>query len=212
MPDYQIKQWNEANLPPSNAYLTEALSRRLWSKVSNYVRLYALLTEGGVYLDTDVEVVRRLDPLLNDECFIGFQQREDGVDWVNNAILGAVRGHSYIRSCLEATTDAFDNRGEILRSPQASTIVLRRLGLRAYGRQAMAGGVTVYPVEYFYPYAWDDKFSPACVTADTYTIHRWEGSWFRPSRHERMVRGLRSAVGRIPGARQVRDTLLGLGT
>jgi len=209
MPDYQIKEWNESNLPPKNAYLHEVLSRRLWSKVSNYVRLYALLAEGGVYLDTDVEVLRRFDPLLSDDCFIGFQQQAEGVDWVNTAILGARRGHDYIRDIMLATTEALESKHEILRGPQAATAVLRQRGLRDYGLQTIAG-VTVYPVEYFSPYAWDDQFSPGCVTDNTYTIHRWQASWVKLSPGARIGRALRAAVQRIPGSLRLRDALLGL--
>lgn len=205
MPDYEIKEWNESNLPPENAYLREVLARGLWSKAANYVRLYALLTEGGVYLDTDVEVVRRLDPLLDDESFIGFQQVEDRIDWVNNAILGSTSGHSFIRDCIEATMAAFDERHDILRGPQVATMVLRSLGLEHYGFQTISG-VTVYPIEYFSPYAWDEEFSRGCVTANTFTIHRWQTSWIPRSPRERVVRALRSLIRSIPGTARLRDT------
>lgn len=209
MPEYQIKEWNESNLPPENAYLKEVLSRRLWSKVANYVRLYALLVEGGIYLDTDVEAVRSFDPLLSHECFIGFQQERDGVDWVNNAILGARIGHPYVRDSLTAILTAFDETHEILRGPQVATAVLREHGLSNYGLQTV-GGVTVYPIEYFSPYGWDDHFSPDCVTLDTYTIHRWQASWVKRSPRERVERALRSVVQSIPGHRYARAALRAL--
>jgi len=177
LPNYQIKEWNETNLPPENAYLREVYSKRLWSKVSNYVRLYALLTEGGLYFDTDVEVLKSFDPLLKDECFVGFQVQNQQTDWVNNAVIGAVPGHPFMKQCLDYTVRAFDG-GAILRSPQVTTSVLLEQGLQAYGFQTV-GGVTLYPTEYFYPYAWYEQFSADSVTANTYAIHRWEGSWIK---------------------------------
>ena len=209
MPEYEIREWNESNLPPENAYLNEVLSRGLWSKAANYVRLYALLVEGGIYLDTDVEALRSFDPLLSHECFIGFQQREDGVDWVNNAILGAQSGHQYIRDCMDATLKAFDADHTILRGPQVATAVLREHGLIKYGLQTV-GGVTVYPIEYFSPYGWNEQFSADCVTRDTYTIHRWQASWVKRSPRERVGRVLRSIARTIPGARSVRAALRSL--
>lgn len=178
LPDYELKRWTEDNSPLDTAYAREAIRRRRWSRLSNYVRLHALGTEGGVYVDTDVEVVRPLDPLLGHECFIGFQLEQHPTDWVNSAVLGAVAGHPFIKACLDRTLSHFEETGDLHRSPAVCTSVLKEMGLRRYGMQEI-GGVAVYPRESFYPYSWEEQFTPECVGDTTFCIHHWEASWVR---------------------------------
>ena len=69
-PDYQIVEWNEDNFDVNSCdYVKEAYGAKKWAFVSDYVRLYALYTMGGVYMDTDVEVVKPLDGLLKYNAF-----------------------------------------------------------------------------------------------------------------------------------------------
>ncbi len=178
LPEYTLKEWNEENAPLAAPYAREARARGLWSKLSNYVRLHALYEEGGLYFDTDVEVLKDFAPLLGEECFVGFQQEEEDADWVTNGVMGARRGHPFLQACMRLTLDAFEETGDFLRSPEVTTAVLKALGLGAYGPQRV-GGVTVYPAEYFYPFPWYSKFSPGCVKESTYCVHHWEASWLK---------------------------------
>jgi mannosyltransferase OCH1-like enzyme len=194
MPDYQVKEWNETNSPLDNSYTKAAYEQKLWSRLANYIRLQVLNQEGGIYFDTDVEVVRSFTPLRHHKCFIGFQQEAEDVDWINNAILGAEAGHPFLRRCMELTLKKFEDEGEFYRSPTISTIVLKEMGLRAYGLQEI-DEVIVYPTEYFYPYPWSAKFSPECITEHTYAVHHWAGSWLPPAK--RKVPTPRQIVGRL---------------
>ena len=178
MPGYQIKEWNETNSPLDSLYARAACAKELWSKLSNLVRLQALYAEGGIYLDTDVEVLRDFSPLLHDKCFVGFQQEEETVDWVNTAVLGARPGHPFLKRCVNLTEKAFEETGEFLRSPTIATTILKEMGLREYGMQE-AEEMTVYPVEYFYPYPWFGKFEQGCIKENTYCVHFWEGTWLK---------------------------------
>src|SRR5262245_52745041 len=176
MPDCAIKLWDETNSPLGGDYARAAYAQEEWSRLTNFVRFHALYTEGGIYLDTDVEMLRSLDPLLTDHCFLGFQQKEDLVDWVNTAVLAGEAGHPFLKACLDRFTDAFRETGQFLRSPGVATAVLREMGLKTYGRQVI-GGVTLYPTEYFYPYSWLEKYSPERISPDTYCVHHWAASW-----------------------------------
>lgn len=178
LPDYQIKLWDETNLPLDNRYARAAYAARAWSRLSNHARLYALYREGGIYLDADVEVRKDLSPLLRHECFVGFQQPEEQEDWVNNAILGAREGHPFLAQCIQLTHSWFASTGQFPRSPTVVTRLLKEMGLRDYKLQEIEG-VTIYPIEYFYPYPWHGNFSPECITENTYCVHYWEGSWWR---------------------------------
>ena len=176
MPDYEIKEWNETNSSLDDAYSRKAYTKKLWSKISNLVRLQAVYSEGGVYLDTDVEVLKSFTPLLHHKCFVGFQVEEEQVDWVTNGVLAAQPGHHFLKRCIDLTQERFVKTGKFYRSPTITTMVMKEMGLKEYGPQELAD-VTIYPLEYFYPYPWTSKFSPDCVTANTYSIHYWEGSW-----------------------------------
>lgn len=176
MPDFEIKEWNEPNSPMNNAYTERALREGLWSKAANYVRLWALYNEGGIYLDTDIEALKSFTPFLVHNCFAGFQQEEERPGWVNNAILGAEQGNSFIKRCLDRTLQYFEEKDEFIISPVLTTLVLKEMGLNKYGYQTI-GNVTIYPTEYFYPYPWYGKFSLDCISENTYCIHHWSASW-----------------------------------
>ena len=201
LPDYQVQEWNEANSPlEANSYTRVAYKQKLWSRLSNYVRLHALYREGGIYLDTDVEVVRSFTPLLAQSCFLGFQQEEEQLDWVNGAVLGAEAGHPFIKRCMELTVQRFDMEGEFYRGPTIITTVLKEMGLDAYGLQEL-DGVTICPAEYFYPYPWFGQFSPDCVKPSTYCVHYWAASWLKQERRRfssprQIISRMKRALGR----------------
>ena len=195
MPDFEIKEWNETNSALDNNYSRRAYAKEYWSKLSNLVRLQALHAEGGIYLDTDVEVIKSLAPLMSQKCFLGFQLERDQVDWATNGVLGAQSGHHFLERCIELTHELFATTGRFYRSPAITTMVLKEMGLKEYGLQEIEG-VTIYPLEYFYPYAWASKFSPDCIKENTYSIHHWEGTWLKKE-HSRVLRPLRTINGRV---------------
>ncbi|MBI3941460.1 MAG: hypothetical protein HY326_00475 [Chloroflexi bacterium] len=192
LPDYEIKKWSEANLPMNSPYVRTVYQWGLWPKVANFVRLHALTTEGGIYLDTDVEILRKFDPLLQDGCFLGFQQRHKNSDWVNNAVMGAVPGHPYVKRCLDLIQSTFERNGKIFRGPESTTLVLRELGLSRYGLQVI-GGVRLYPHEYFYPYPWWANFHPVRVKSQTYAIHHWQHAAYDMSKFPTRLKAQRLA-------------------
>jgi mannosyltransferase OCH1-like enzyme len=179
LPDYEFKEWNKFNSPMDVDYMQAAYDRRLWSKVSNYVRLHALYTEGGIYLDLDMELIKSLDPLLSNDCFLGFQIKKKCKEWVNNAILGAITGHHFTKNSLDTTIGIWRKYGEFYRSPMVTTLVLKKNGLEEYGEQTIEG-VKIYPFEYFYPFNWKQSYSPDYLHEETYSIHYWEMNWRNP--------------------------------
>lgn len=195
MPDYQIKEWNETNSPLDGAYSQKAFAKGFWSKLSNLVRLHAVYTEGGIYLDTDVEVLKTFTPLTRHKCFLGFQVKDEQVDWVANGTLGAEAGHHFLKRTMELTEGRFAATGKFYRAPALTTMLLKEMGLREYGLQEIEE-VTVYPLEYFYPFPWTSKFSPDCVKENTYSIHYWEGSWIKTEQSKILspVRNLKRIV------------------
>jgi hypothetical protein len=120
--------------------------------------------------------VLRLTPLLAREGFLGFQQEEEEEDWVNSAIMGLRPGSDFARRCLERNDELFARTGRFWRGPTVTTMVLKELGLRRYGLQAV-GGVTLYPIEAFSPFPWFGSYSHDCIRPETYCVHHWEASW-----------------------------------
>ena len=151
----------------------------LLNRVSDFVRLVALLDHGGVYLDTDVEVKKSFDPLLDNECFIGFQRKDVLCDLVNgshrfNKGALANRGSRPVFGKQTRGTDNFDP----FTGPGVLTHLLRCHGLRAYSDVPIkVEDVTVFPCRYFYPYRWDEELKAAHITPDTYAVYLWEGTW-----------------------------------
>ena len=179
MPDYKIMLWNEGNSPMHLPYLQAALKYKKWANLSNFVRIYALYHHGGIYMDTDMEVLKSLEEFRQYGSFLGLElgEENDKDIIVNNAIFGAEKGHPFIERCMDFYLQHFDGRDTALdSSPYLVTRLLKEAGMHKYGRQNI-GGVELFPKEYFYPYHITEKFTPECVKENTYTIHHWGYSW-----------------------------------
>jgi mannosyltransferase OCH1-like enzyme len=177
-PGYDIVLWNEENSPMDIPYMETALSGGKWANLSNYTRLHALNDRGGIYLDVDVEVLKSFDGLMENGCFVGFESGANPGEQllVNNAVLGAVPGHPFVRECMEYLLGNFDGTERAPHSsPMMTTEILRKKGLETYGEQVV-DGVKIYPVEYFYPLPFGDG-DRSRVTEDTYAIHHWAATW-----------------------------------
>jgi len=198
MPDAEIKEWNETNYDfHRNAYMDEAYRAQKWGFVPDYARLDIVYREGGIYLDTDVEMLKPLDPLLS-APFCGFESREHVA---LGLIFAAEAGNETIRRLRDAYEGMhFMNADGSLNqkpSPVLQTEELRKLGLRDDdGAVQTVGGLKVYPKEYFAPKTLDG----ACHLAEnTYCIHHYEASWM-PLRWK-IFRKVRHALEAVIGTR-----------
>lgn len=96
--DYEIIEWNESNFDiNSNKFVKEAYEAKKWAYVSDYIRAYAIYEYGGIYLDTDVLVVDKLDELLENRAFVGYENP----DYPFTAVFGAEKGHPFIKDMLD---------------------------------------------------------------------------------------------------------------
>ena len=177
-PDYEIKEWNEQNFDiHRNQYVEEAYQQKKWAFVSDVARIYALYTEGGIYMDTDVEVVRNLDPLLNVRGFLGFE----GTQWIATNLVGFEAGHELLKMFL----DSYDYRSFVREDgtlDQTTNVEeLTKLLVEYYQlvlngeKQNLAKGIIIYPTDYFSPY--DYIQGKLNRTEHTYTIHWFSQSW-----------------------------------
>jgi mannosyltransferase OCH1-like enzyme len=180
LPDYELKLWNESNSPLNNRYCQMALSSKKWANLSNFVRFHALLSEGGIYLDTDIKLLRSFDPLLHYQCFLGFENDKEIV--VNNAVIGSIPHHPFISKCLQAF-DAFSGDEKAHESaPLLVTNILKgEYHLNSTDTQEL-GDVALLSKEYFYPIHWNETYKlnsyEKHITENTYCVHLWNQSWF----------------------------------
>lgn len=180
LPEYEIKEWNEDNFDLNMyPYVREAYDNRKFAFVTDVVRLYALYHEGGIYMDTDVEVLKPLDAFLDCPAFSGF---EDDVH-VPTGIMASEKGGKWAEENL-AYYDGrhfVNEQGELDLTTNVTTITNYMLpyGLKQNNTlQQFPGLITFYPKDYFCPKSYED--GKIYLTDNTYTIHHFAGSWLPP--------------------------------
>lgn len=181
-PEYLIKEWNEKNFDVNtNQYCKEAYKAKRWAFVSDYARLKIIYENGGVYLDTDVEMIKDLSPLISDGIgFIGFQNVMEVTTGLGFA---AEKGNA----CVKAMLDVYNKRHflgdngkmNLIPCPASNTVGLLKCGLKIgkkYSEEIQhLEGIRVYPKEYFNPLDFDT--SKLETTENSYMIHRYDASW-----------------------------------
>ena len=161
-PDYELKLWNEENAPMDHPYARAMYAKRKWAFVSDYVRFWALEREGGIYLDTDMELLKPIDPFLSDSLFMG--KTKDG--YVACGIIGAVPHHTAIRKMLDFY-EQDTNFSIEMTSPKVATRVLNEVS---------GENVSVYEPSYFYPCDDGERCAPEALS-QAYATHHWAESW-----------------------------------
>ncbi|MBP7510107.1 MAG: glycosyl transferase, partial [Prolixibacteraceae bacterium] len=181
-PDYEIKEWNEDNFDVNCCnYVKEAYAARKWAFVSDYCRFYVLYHYGGIYLDTDVELLKPLDKLS--ENFVGFESKNR----VNSGLIrGAVSGDIICKLMLDSYKESSflnpDGSLNLLTVCDRETDILCAHGMKKDNTLQIIDGTTVYPSEYFNPMdLTTEKIKP---TNKTVSIHHYAASWV--SKNERM--------------------------
>lgn len=177
LPDYTFKEWNERNFDiNSNLYVKQAYEARRYAFVTDYVRLYALYHEGGIYMDTDVEVLSSFDPFLQHTAFSGYESNSD----VTTGIMASEKNGKWVGDQLKHyDTLSFlkdDGSMDLTTNVLVITEYMKPLGLRQDNTfQDFPGLITLYPSDYFCPKSW--KTGEINLTERSVTIHHFAGSW-----------------------------------
>nr|WP_083916104.1 glycosyltransferase [Methylobacterium sp. B34] len=176
---FDLVCWNEKNMESSGPFVEAAIREKAWAKLSDLIRLEAISKHGGVYLDTDIQLVRPLDPFLNNRCFVGYQNVYDSDDPFCNAVIGAEARHPFLAAVLEKfPRDSNIRINQIGTGPELISAMLLAYGAPKISSDVITiNSVTLYPRRYFYPYHWTEDFSPTCIVPDTFAIHHWDMSW-----------------------------------
>lgn len=177
-PDYEIIEWNEQKFDISSAprYVREAYEHKKYAFVSDYVRLYAMYNHGGIYMDTDVEVIKALDTVLQNDTVFGFEEGE----FIATSFMASTENNSFIKEFMELYNDEIfvksDGSLNTKTNVERLTPLLKRKGLKKDDSyQILNGSIAVYPKDYFSPF--DNATGVLNKTANTLAIHWFDKSW-----------------------------------
>ena len=182
-PDFEIKRWDESNFDVNSIlYTQQAYAAKKWAFVSDYARFKILEEYGGLYFDTDAEVIRSMDELLELEAFAGFETEK----FINpGLVLWAKEPHNPVMTAMRVKYDEtpfLDENGMRIRKNVCGhfTDLLIPMGFTANGKYQVCNGMTFFPRDYFNPL--DDATGVLHKTENTYTIHWYDKSWMPKSR------------------------------
>ncbi len=173
MPDYAIHQITLQNVK-RGPFVNKAIELKNYALAGHYARVQELYDNGGIYFDIDVEAVKRFDPLLNQKLVLGAETA-----WtINNAVIVAEKGHSYLKECMDYMDNIpFDiKKIELETGPIMFTKLMKDRNWTP-GATGVFKDIVIMAPKFFYPYCWNEFYTPGCVTSNTYSIHHWSNSW-----------------------------------
>ena len=202
-PDYEIKEWNESNFDLNICnYVKEAYEAKKWAFVSDYARFWILYHEGGLYFDTDVEVIKSFDDILSKGGFMG-QEAEIPPNTDQSAVnikskkfdisvnpglgIGVAPGLQLYKEILDYYNTLHFMEDGVMNTTTICTHTTKIL--KGYGYDESkeeiqeVGGITIYPPEYFCPQ--NSIAGELKITKNTHSIHYYTASWY--SKWERII-------------------------
>lgn len=181
LPDYEIIEWNEDNFDVNSIpYTKQAYEAKKYAFVSDYARFKVLYEHGGLYFDTDVEIIKSLDEIVSAGPFMGFEKnlhtQSDGKSaGVNPGLgLGAYPGMAIYAEVI----DFYKDKDFILEEGTVvtyTTSILLRKGLIEKNMKQNIAGITIYPTDVFCPM--DSTTGITIITSNTISIHHYTCSW-----------------------------------
>lgn len=192
-PDYEIKEWNEWNFDIQSAplFVQQAYECKKYAFVTDWVRLKVVYNHGGIYFDTDVELIKNPDFLLEHSAFFGFEE----VNCCNTGLgFGAERGHTVLLEMMED----YNERPFILGNgeyntfacPKLNTVHLVNRGLSFNNTmQVLDGNIAIYPTTYFRPM---DYFgvNMTDLSEKTVSIHHYSSSWIEKEEKNKILKSI----------------------
>ncbi len=184
--DYEIIRWDESNYNfEKDNYVREAYESKEWSFASNYARLDIVYQQGGIYLDTDVEAIKKFDELLRDEAFINMGSG----DRINLGCgFGAVKGHPMIKDMLTVFKENhfLTSDGKPAKKPFHSYIhpIVRKYGFEICNEYQKQNNIVLYPTEVMSPLTIEGMED--YLSEKTISIHKEVGTWRNEKEREGM--------------------------
>lgn len=177
-PDYEIIEWNESNFDLEIcSYVKEAYEAKKWAFVTDYVRIWALYNYGGVYLDTDCEITKKIDVFLHHSAFTGFENTTHPF----TAVFAAEKHHPLTKGIIESYSVRHFINEDGSYDITTNTDYITGIFIKKYqvkldnSLQVFDDGLAIYPNDYFCPKDWID--GKIYKTKNTYAIHHFNASW-----------------------------------
>lgn len=174
--DYEIIEWNEDNFDLDlYPYLRWCHEHQKWAFLSDFARLLIIQQYGGIYFDTDVELLQRPDVLLSYEAFYGFENNKNVATGLG---FGAEAHHKTVNSMVDeykALVPDKNGNYPLIACPVVNTRALVQLGLKLNGCRQQIAGAEIFPADYFNPY--DDPTGKLNKTNNTISVHWYSKSW-----------------------------------
>lgn len=180
LPDYEVVRWDDKkckSIIENNLYASQAYKAQKYAFVSDYIRLYVLYHHGGIYMDTDVRVLKNVDEFLEFSAFTSFQDET----MIPTALMGSEKSGFWVGKLLEYYDEHqfIDKNGGYDFTTNVTTItnMSEKFGLIKNGEeQVLDGDVHIYPREYFCPLDTRNSKNDK-ITENTYAMHLYNGSW-----------------------------------
>ncbi len=196
-PDYKIIEWNESNFDINCCkYVNDAYNAKKWAFVSDYARLWIIYNYGGIYLDTDVELIKPLENLLTDAAYFAFED----LNYVNTGLgFGAQKGNRVVKMMLDDYNhiNFYKSNGEInyvantFWNTNSIKFLFENLDT---SRVIRLSDCTLYPAEYFNPKVFgSDDIN---ITDNTYSIHHYSLSWAQFGIKDKIKISIKKIVGK----------------
>lgn len=192
LPDYKIMKWNESNFDVKVCpFVEQAYESKKWAFVSDYARLYALYKHGGIYFDTDMEVIKNIDHLLDKEFFIGNEANYN----IAAGVIGVKeKENKYVKELMEFYEKQQEFNINMIYNyaiPKVITKTFEKYKREEIekGIEILDGAIYVYPEEFFYPINYD--YSKRNYTENTCMVHYYNADWI-PKRERRVVKMYRT--------------------
>ena len=197
LPDYEIKEWNEDNFNVNIIpYTAEAYKSKKYAFVSDYARFWILYKYGGLYFDTDVEVIKPMNSIIDKGPFMGLENNGKTTTGVAPGLgLGVAPGLALYKEILDYYTGEHflnsDGSQNLTTVVSRTTEILKKHGWIDDNFFQKVAGINIYPYDYFCPIRITD--GKLCITSNTVSIHHYAASWTSPT--HRFLRKVILAIG-----------------
>ncbi len=217
LPEYTIIKWDESNIPQNINFVNSMIETEQWAFASDCLRFWILQNCGGIYLDTDMKILKNIDNFLQCNFFIGKESNE----FISGGIIGSIANHTIVCECLnyyleitdETSLVEFNKRRVLI--PQLLTEVIYRNGSSSTENNEIElnDGIAIYPSKYFYPVSFTNRSNIHNFTEskDNYAIHLWDASWhneFENIVHANYTKSLQILLKKIRKGKGIGSTYL----
>ena len=201
LPDYQLVEWNEDNFNIEKLqYTKEAYAAKKYAFVSDVARIEALYQYGGIYMDTDVEVLKTFTPLLDARCILGMEEK----GYVATSFMAFEKEHPLVKQFLNLYENIsfLDKNGQIITGTNVAKLTnlfIEKGFVQENYYQELEEGIKIYPKEFFSPYDYINCHYN--ITENSYCVHHFSVSWM--SKKEQVKKEIKKQLSKILGPKKM---------